>query len=697
MEMNQSAWVIGIDTGGTFTDLAAVNVATGTKHVTKVPSTPGNPAEGILGALRTFSLECGAHLGQITFLAHGTTVATNAVLEGRGARAGLLINRGFHAIYEMRAGTRPGQVDLVDPRYQKPRSLIPLSLTRGVSGRVAYDGAIIEPLDEDDVRQAVESLREEGVESIAVVCLFSFMNPSQEERIGAIIREAYPGCRVSLSSQVLPVIREYPRLSTTALDAYVGPVVERYFQDLQLRARREGLNTQQFYVMQSNGGLMRIVLAVHYPNETLLSGPAAGVVFGTRLGEQTGDENLVTLDMGGTSTDMSVIRRGGFSLTREGKIAGQEIGTPMIEIETLGAGGGAIAWIAKDGLMKVGPQSAGAAPGPACYGKGGQEPTVTDANVALGYLDAGRFLGGRMQGSAELAREALARVGRGLGLDAIETAIGVNRIVNTHIAGGLRLTLTDKGCDPSRFTLVAFGGSGPVHAWRVAEDVGIPRIIIPPHPGIGCAIGLLQTDVIHVYMQSYLVDLGTALLGEINERFVSLEKRAYEDASVEGFPREDVRLVRQLDLRYPHQSYELSVDCPLHELTEEDRALIRAAFDAQHEQVYGISGPDEKVEVVNVRVRSVVPQRHTTAMQTEKQPDAGEGGPRGRRMAYFEALGGFAEAMVYDRALLSPGNRVPGPAIVEQLDSTTVIGPAWLGRVDTFGNIIIEKKSGEGA
>ncbi|MBI4317649.1 MAG: hydantoinase/oxoprolinase family protein [Chloroflexi bacterium] len=684
-------WAVGIDTGGTFTDLAAVDVRTGAEYVTKVPSTPGNPADGILDALRRFSAECGVHLEDVTFLAHGTTVATNAVLEGKGVRAGLLVNRGYRAIYEMRAGTRPTQPDLIDPRYQKPGPLIPLALTREVRGRIGFDGTVIEPLSEDEVRSAVCSLREEGAESIAVVCLFSFMNPAHEERIESIIREVYPGCRVSLSCHVLPVIREYPRLSTTALDAYVGPVVERYLRDLQVRGRNLGLTTRQFYVVQSNGGLMRINLAAQYPNETLLSGPAAGVVFGSRLGEQIGQRNLVTLDMGGTSTDISVIQSGVLSLTRKGSVAGQDVGTPMIEIRTLGAGGGAIAWIDKDGLLKVGPQSAGADPGPACYGKGGREPTVTDANVILGYLDAGSFLGGRVAGNAELAQQALARVGRHLGLGAVETAVGVHRIVNTHMAVGLRLTLAEKGCDPGRFALVAFGGSGPVHAWRLAEDAGISRILVPPHPGIACAIGLLQTDVVHVYLQSYPVDLLAATLIEIGERFRILERRAYSDAAAEGFPEDQVRLIRQMDLRYPHQGYELTVDCPPNELADGDLSSLRSAFDNLHDQVYGISGPEEDVEIVNLRVRSIMPRQRLVGKGFGVSGVGVEPARRGTRPAYFESLGGFIEASIYDRQLLNPGDRLDGPAIVEQLDSTTVVAPGWTGQVDDFGNIVVEK------
>jgi N-methylhydantoinase A len=685
------SWHVGIDTGGTFTDLAARDPATGQRYITKVPSTPGNPATGILGALRQFATETGATLGDVEFFAHGTTVGTNAVLEGKGARAGLLMTRGFKAIYEVRGGIRPARVDLVDPRYRKPAPLVPLHLTHYVDERVAYDGSVLEPLDEDSVRAAVEALKAEGVESIAVLCLFSFMNSGHEERIAEIVRESIPECRVSLSSRVLPVIREYVRLSTTALDAYVGPVVARYFEELAARLSDAGLTTGQSYVMQSNGGLMRITVSSQHPNEILLSGPASGVVFGLELGRLIEEQDVVTFDMGGTSTDISIIKDGAIAQTREGKIAGQEIGSPMTEIHTIGAGGGTIAWIGSDGLLKVGPQSAGADPGPACYDRGGVEPTVTDSNVLLGYLDPTRFLGGRMSGRPELSHAALERLGEQLAMSPLDAAVGVNRIINTHMAVGLRLTLEAKGCDPGRFVLVAFGGAGPLHAWRLAEDCGIPRIAVPPHPGIACAMGLLETDIVHVYMQSFLVRIDRTSPEEIARRFDSLLERALADAIAEGFTRDDLQIVRQVDLRYPHQGYELSMDCRFEEPSESDLEQLRNEFDLRHEQIYGVSAPTEPVELVNLRIRAVVPVE-SPAPESEAlagtSPDTAQ---TGERTAYFHSLGVFQQTPVYDRGLLRPGTVIAGPAIIEQLDTTTVIGPGWTTTVDPYSILTMER------
>jgi N-methylhydantoinase A len=684
-------WHVGIDTGGTFTDLSAVDAETGRRYVTKVPSTPKNPTGAILDALGQFARDVGASLGEVTFFAHGTTVGTNAVLEGKGARAGLLITRSFSGIYEVRGGIRPSRVELIDPRYQKPAPLIPLHLTRYVDERIAYDGSVVEELDPDSVRRAIEELRAEGIESLAVLCLFSFMNSGHEERIAEIAAEIFPECRVSLSSRVLPVIREYIRLSTTALDAYVGPVVSRYFTELDASLGNAGLTTGQSYVMQSNGGLMRITLAAGYPNEILLSGPASGVVFAAELGRLLGRLDLITLDMGGTSTDISVIRDGEIGHTREGKIAGQEIGTPMTEIHALGAGGGTIAWIGPDGLLKVGPQSAGAEPGPACYGRGGTEPTVTDANVVLGYLDPSRFLGGRMAGDPQLATEALERLGRKLELDALGAAIGVNRIVNTHMAIGLRLTLEAKGLDPGRFVLVAFGGAGPLHAWRLAEEVGIPTIAVPPHPGIACATGLLQTDIVHVYMQSFLNRIDRSPISEIAARFDQLVQRALADSAAEGFSRDELQLTRQIDLRYPHQGYELAMDCGFEEPTEADLERLRSEFDVLHEQIYGVAAPGEPVEIVNLRIRAVVPVQSPETAPGELGASSPDTARIGERAVYFESRGAFTPTPVYDRELLHPGAVITGPAIVEQLDTTTVIGPGWTASSDPYGTIVMVK------
>jgi N-methylhydantoinase A len=406
-----------------------------------------------------------------------------------------------------------------------------------------------------------------------------------------------------------------------------------------------------------------------------------------RLSERREEPNLVTLDMGGTSTDVCVIRDGEASQTREGDIDNQQIGTPMIEIHTLGTGGGTIGWIGKDGLLKVGPQSAGADPGPACYGRGGTDATVTDADVILGYVDPEGFLGGKMPGDRDLAEAALGRLGAELGLDSLQTAIGVHQIVDTQMAIGLRLTLEAKGCDVNSFCLVPFGGAGPVHAWRIAEAVGIPRLLIPLSPGIGCATGLLETDIVHVYMQSAIGRIDTVDAAALEERFVALTERARNDTEVEGFGPEEVTILRQLDVRYPHQGYELAMDWPEEPVTEEGLGRLRLEFDRRHEEVYGTSAPDELVEIVNVRVRSVVPRPRQDSTVGDRTPGSVDEAKTGERDVHFESLGGYHATPVYDRSLLRPGMAISGPAVIEQLDCTSVIGPRWSGEVDDYGNI----------
>ena len=437
-------WLVGVDTGGTFTDLIAVEQTTGELRRAKVPSVSGDPSAAVLDAMEKLFAD-GINPGDISLFVHGTTVATNALLEGKGVRTGLLITRGFRAVYEARGWSQPRGSDLLDTFYQKPPLLAPQWLTEEVRERLDYRGEVVTPLDEAGLRDSVHRLKAKGVEALAVCFLFSFLNPDHERRAAEIVAEIAPECRISLSSNVLPVIREYPRLSTTVIDAYVGPTIADYLMRLERRLIERGLKTPQLFLMQSNGGLMRISLGARHPNQTLLSGPAAGVIAGAELARRTRRRHVITFDMGGTSTDISVIVEGRLLETTQGQIAGQDIGTPMLRVRTLGAGGGTIAWIGKDGLLKVGPRSAGSVPGPACYGRGGEEPTVTDANVALGALSGDTVLAGSLRIDAGRAARAIETVAKPLGLDVLQGAAGILRIVNTQMAVDLRLALAGAG------------------------------------------------------------------------------------------------------------------------------------------------------------------------------------------------------------------------------------------------------------
>jgi N-methylhydantoinase A len=488
---------------------------------------------------------------------------------------------------------------------------------------------------------------------------------------------------------VLPTIREYFRLSTTVLDAYAGPVVATYLKNVSARLHETGLRTRKLFIMQSNGGLMQIDIAAEYPNQTLLSGPAAGVVFGASVGRLVGEQNVVTFDIGGTSTDISVLPNNEYQETRHGKIHDQDIGTPMIQIRALGAGGGTIAWIGPDGLLKGGPQSAGAVPGPACYGTGGTEATVTDANIVLGYLNPNNFIGGKFKIDPALAVKAITeRIARPLGLTLEAAALGIIRVVSVNIEVGLRLSFVERGLDPRRFALMAFGGGGPVMGAEVARNVGIPRVIVPPYPGISCAMGLLQTDVKHHYLQSRMGSLAKIPVDELEALFKSLEERAVRESEQEGFGAKFLQLQRQLDVRYPFQGYELTVDVPNTRITEKHFPEIRAAFDKLHHSVYGTSAPGEIPEVVNVRVMStcVVPKLDLPKLPRAKGPAK----PVAHRPVLFERSKKYLNTPIYRRTDLLAGTVLKGPAIVEQLDSTTVIPPGMTATMERYGNLIID-------
>jgi N-methylhydantoinase A len=602
-------WMVGVDTGGTFTDLVAFAPTTGELRTIKVPSVPKDPSSAVIDALDQL-MHTGVSAGEIASLVHGTTVATNAVLESAGVRAGLLITRGFRAVYEARGWVRPDPAELLDPFFRKPPLLVPQSRTEEVVERMDYQGNVLQPLDEHSVREAARKLKAQGVEAVAVCYLFSFRNPAHEERTAEILAEEEPAWRISISSRVLPVIREYPRLSTTVVDAYVGPIIERYLNSLDRRLKQHGVATPQVFLMQSNGGLMRITMGARFPNQTLISGPAAGVVAGAALARSMTRRNFVTLDIGGTSTDISVIADGRAGETLNGRIAGQDIGTPMLAVHTLGAGGGTIAWIGRDGLLKVGPQSAGAVPGPACYGRGGTAPTVTDANLVLGALGRKSVLGGRMALDPERARAAIMQVAQPLGLDLMTTAAGILKIVNTNMAVDLRLAFQSRGEDPRRFALLAFGGAGPLHAAYLARDLGIPEVLVPPHPGLTSAMGLLQTDVRHLYLRSAVGLLSSYPVAAINAIFADLRHQAFDDVAQEGLDLKSLRLKQQLDLRYLHQGYNLTVDAPDGEIKESHKQEIKSAFDALHRRTYGASAPEEEAELVTLRLVAEVAVPH---------------------------------------------------------------------------------------
>jgi len=688
---------LGVDVGGTHTDLVLLDVAAGTIAVEKVATTPKNPALGIMHGIGNLAAR-GIDLAAIEFFSHGTTITTNALLEMRGTKVGLLINRGFRAVQETQGQARDGNP--FDYFFQKPQPIAPQSLTREIGGRIDFAGAELEPLDEAAVRRAAAELKTAGVRSIAVCYLFSFMNPAHERRSGELIREIFPDAHVSLSCEVLSRVREWPRLSATLLNAYLAPVLVTYIADLEKRLDTAGLATRQRFLMQSNGGVMPFAAAVkgHQTVHTLLSGPAAGAQASAFLPreEQMSARGLVTLDMGGTSCDIAFIEGGAPLEVTEGVVARRQLDVPALDLTTISAGGGSIVWIDRAGFLSVGPQSAGAEPGPVCYGRGGDDPTVTDADVVCGFLNPDYFLGGSQKLDADAARAALeTHIAAPLRMTLPQAAAGIRRIVDMRMADEVRVFAARRGVDLSAFALLPFGGAGAVHAAAVAAELGMRRIVVPPRPGAFSALGLLCTDVLHDYIRSELCPLDRLDPGHSEAIFGELEGKAAAELAAEGLEPSAALFEREFDMRYAGQGYELRVSLSgLGEGPLDGNALTgaRARFDAVHERIHGHAAKEKGVEVVSyrLRVRVSVPKFLPRASEARSASPPSATAIKGKRSVFF-AADAATETTIYDRDRLHVGTSFAGPAIVEQFDATTVVPPGWHACVDRYGNLILER------
>ena len=692
-------WMIGIDTGGTFTDVIAIEVQTGQISTAKVPSTPADPSQAVLdGVNAILSREDSASPETIDFFAHGTTVATNAVIERKGKSTGLLITKGMNAVYPGRMSRQPPPTEMLNPNFSKPAPLIAAGATREIHERMSFDGEVLEELEEDSVIAAITDLVEvNGIESLAVCLIFAFMNPAHERRVKEIVRARFPDIRISLSSDLIPIIREYRRLSTTVLDAFVGPTLEKYLRKVGGGLRDLGIETRQVFIMQSNGGLMSIDVASRNPVQTLLSGPAAGVISSCHIAALTKFKNVVTFDVGGTSTDIATIIDGEATETVNGAVAGFDTAITMNEISTIGAGGGTIARVGVDGRLKVGPDSAGASPGPVCYGLGGEEPTVTDAAIYLSYLSESSFLGGKFKVDRALAENAIAeKIAAPLGLSTTAAANGIIRVVTSTMESELRLRLMARGHDPRTFALIAFGGAGPLYAAFIARNLGIKHVIVPPYPGLGSAMGLLLTDIKHNYVQSRLRPLDDFDPAEVTEMFNQLVREASAESETEDVDPAALELNFYLDLRYVGQGYELSVRCDGPGVTRDLLQNARKDFDDLHEKTFGHSAPEKPVEVVNVRVTSlaVLPKLKLPEIAEAANPDPADA-CTGHRDVNFDQSKAFVKTPVYARTSLRLGHEVSGPAIVEQFDTTTVVLPGQVAKPDRTGNLIIEAGGAE--
>jgi len=651
-----------VDVGGTFTDLVALGG--GGVVTAKVPSTPRDQSGGVMSSVRAAGIEAS---GVLAF-AHGMTVATNALLERRGARTALVTTEGFRDVLEIARQNRPSLYDLT---LDRPPALVPRELRFTVRERVGPGGEI-EALDEDSLEETVEGLREAEVEAVAVCLLFSFLHPEHERRVGERLREALPEAQVSLSSEVLPEFREYERFSTTTADAYLGPRLASYLGNLAREV--EGAGLPEPLVMRSSGGVVELGAAARSAASCVLSGPAGGVVGAAYVAAASGYRDLLTFDMGGTSTDVAPVIGGEALTTTEAEVAGVPIKLPMADVHTVSAGGGSVAWADAGGALRVGPHSAGAEPGPAAYGLGGEEPTVTDANLFLGYLRDGARLGGEVTLSRERAEAALSRLGESLGLDALHTALGVVRVADTEMVRALRVISVERGLDPREFALVAFGGAGPLHACSLAEELGTDTVLVPKASGVLSALGLAVCDVRRDHVSPYLSPLSETEAAGVEGSFGKLERAAADELADQGEP----VFERRADLRYGGQSFELTVGA---DALEEPGDLADRFHDA-HERRYGYRMEGEPVELVNLRLVATVPVEKPGI--SESLP-AGEA-DAGTRETY---LGGWRRTPVLDREEMGRGTRVEGPAIVEFAESTCVVPPGWGGEVDNAGTLVL--------
>lgn len=687
MEAGAPTLRLGVDTGGTFTDVCLYDPSRGALSVWKLSSTPGDPSEAIAGGIAQALAEVGRVGRDVAFVGHGTTVATNALIQGRVARTGMLTTAGFRDVIEIRRQMRPALYDL---QVEKPPSLAPRDLRLEVAERARFDGSIAAPLDEAALRVAARSLRDAGVQSVAVCFLFAHLAPAHEVAALRILAEEMPGAFRSASHEVAPEYREFERFSTTVVNAALGPVMRAYLQRLAPRLGDIGIAPLP-YLTQSNGGVISAASAAAQPVRTVLSGPAAGVMGAMAIARAAGIAEVITFDMGGTSTDVALINGGRPGMATEAEVHGHPLRVPMLDIHTVGAGGGSLARVDAGGHLKVGPQSAGASPGPVCYGLGNEEPTVTDANVVLGVQHPTHLLGGRMQIDRGRAEAAIARLAARLGLDVMRTAQGILSVVTANMAKAIRVISVERGHDPRDHVLMAFGGAGPVHAARLARELEIRRVLVPRNPGILCAMGLLLTDLrVHLSV-GRMAPLAATGLPTVVEGFRALESQAAAWFALEGIAEPDRAAARGIDMRYEGQAHELTIECPAGPLDGAALAVLRARFEAAHEQVYGYAAPEEPIRVVTLRLEATgrVPKAELVA----HPPAPGPVGATvvGEREVWLREAGEFVACPVHDRERLGPGHVVAGPAIIEQMDSTTLVLPGQSATVDPWLNLMIEE------
>ena len=689
---------VGVDVGGTFTDLVATD-EDGLVRIAKTSSTPGDQSVGVIEAIA----KSGIDLKDISFFSHGATVGANAVIENKGARVAIITTKGFRDILELRRGQRviDNPDDMYNLQMDLPQDyvggydpLVRRPLRFEVLERLDYRGEVLRPLDEQGVRRIAEEIRVLDVEAVVVCYLFSFMNPAHEKRTAEILRDTLPGMSVSVSSEILPIIREYERLSTATVNAYIMPIMQGYLASLRRKLKAGGFQAE-FYLMQSSGGIMSSEVAGQRPVYTIDSGPAAGVTAAAQLGVATGYPDVISFDMGGTTAKVCVVRDGKPEVTNRFWVGGKYfIGAPVMDMVEIGAGGGSIISIDGAGAVHVGPRSAGAVPGPACYRQGGTEPTVTDADLALGYINPDYFLGGEMTVDVGAARSAIEeKVAKKLGMSVPEAAHGIYRLVNANMMGAMRVVTVQRGHDPRDFALVVSGGTAAIHAIPMAQELRIPQVVIPLTPGTFSAVGLVTADARYDVHRSYVARSSQADAARMQNTYQEITNEAMNRILELGFERDRIIVSYAADMRYLGQAHEVAVEVPEDWVRTIDKDTLRrleGLFHEKHERLFGHSSRDSDVEFITLTVAATGPLARSEtpgiAQGTADPREAFKGG----RKAYFPELGGYVDVPTYERSRLKAGNVVAGAAIVEQMDTTIVLPPGQIGKVDQRGNIIVD-------
>ncbi|MGY9055533.1 MAG: hydantoinase/oxoprolinase family protein [Alphaproteobacteria bacterium] len=690
-------WRFGVDIGGTFTDVALIDEVTGAIGVAKTSTTPDDFGRGVLNGLNEALAKYGMPAAEVTLLSHATTVVTNALLEQKGARIALVCTSGFRDVLEMR---RSARADLYDLFQDPPAVLVPRHRRLEVTERVGADGSVVIPLAADELPALVAQLKALEVEAVAVSLLFSFQNDAHEKAVGEALRAGLPGVPVFLSSEVLPEIREFERTSTTAVCAYVGPILESYLRRLQEATQSLGL--PDLLVMGSAGGVLDVPAALAMPAAAVESGPAAGVIAAQLIGRQMDKPNLLSFDMGGTTAKASLIDNGRVETTAEYEVGssasqsrwlhgtGHPIRVPVIDLAEVSAGGGSIAWIDPAGSLRVGPESAGAVPGPVCYGQGGVKPTITDTNLILGYLDATSLLGGELKIDYAKAEAALTeQIAGPLGQSVDQAAASILAIVNNAMAEALRMVSVERGHDPRDFAMVAFGGAGPLHACALADELDVPEVIVPPIPGAFSALGLVGADIRRDYARTIYAPLDSLSPDQLSAIWDDMAAEGRKMLAAARVPEDQWELLRQADLRYGRQAYELTVDAPDGTVSAATLKAMADGFHIAHERTYGHKNEAEAVHIVTLRLSAI-----GKLGQPRFAEATGDGQSlKAERSAWFPGVGRMPTP-VHDRARLAMDQVISGPAIVESLDSTLVIPPGWQGRVDDAGFIRLTREQG---